>query len=116
MVFLFYTFTVTPYTIAFIDVGHPAFAYITALDIFVDCVFFIDIIVNFFIAYYDDNYKLVDSHWRIAFNYLTTWFLVDFFSILPFSIVFDTLNNYSALGRLSRVSKLYKIVKMAKLL
>ena len=84
MVFLLYTFIVTPYSIAFID--EPVW-YIITLDVIVDCVFSVDIIVNFFIAYYDRNYKLVDCRKKIAIKYLCTWFLIDFFSILPFNLI-----------------------------
>lgn len=95
MVFLLYTFTATPYTIAFLN--DPSWI-LVAIDFFVDFVFLIDIVINFFIAYYDSNYKLVDNKKKIAWKYLTTWFVVDFFSILPFNLINNSGDNYSSLG------------------
>ena len=48
----------SPYSVAFLDETNWI---LFGIDLFVDSVFLIDIFVNFFIAYYDKNYKLVDN-------------------------------------------------------
>ena len=54
----------------------------------IDAVFILDIFFNF-ISVYEDQYKVSHSDfYEIAVNYLKTWFFVDFFSILPFDLIF----------------------------
>ena len=48
-------------------------------------------------------------------NYLKTWFVIDFFAVIPF----DTLTsgaNYNDMARFTKLSKLYRLMKLARLL
>ena len=76
----------TPYTIAFIK--HVSI-YLEVTDIAIDCLFVVDIVFNFFIAYYDQGYVLVDDWCSIAAKYLRTWFAIDLFSVIPVNLVFE---------------------------
>ena len=52
---------------------------------FADSLFLIDLILNFFTTNYDEEKNLeVTDRKTIAYNYLSGWFLIDFFSIVPF--------------------------------
>lgn len=47
------------------------------LDYTFDCLFILDIMFNFFTAYYDKFGRLVASRDKIKSNYLRTWFIID---------------------------------------
>ena len=52
--------------------------------------FMADIVVNFFLPYRESQKKggaLIKSHGRIARNYLTGWFLIDFVSSIPIDFI-----------------------------
>lgn len=63
IIVLLFTFTATPYRIAFVE--NEAIIW-QVVDGIVDFIFLIDIFVNFFVAYYDGNYVLVDNRKEIA--------------------------------------------------
>ena len=44
-----------------------------------DIFFFVDLFVNFRVGFMDDGELIVDAH-TIATKYLSSWFVVDFFS------------------------------------
>ena len=61
LIALFYTVIFTPYTVAFItDVSKDSAYYL--MDIIIDLIFFIDIIITFFSAYYNVDDELCVSH------------------------------------------------------
>lgn len=110
MALLIYTFICIPYRIAFVHDYDLAWLII---DGCVDFLFFVDIVVNFFTAFHDRGYHLVDNKWSICKHYLGTWFLVDFISIIPFNLIFKQ-GDYAGLVRLTKLSKLYRLVKMLR--
>ena len=59
---LIYIATVTPYNISFVD-EENMFWYV--LDLVIDGLFFIDIIVNCFSAYFDEEYNIITNHYQI---------------------------------------------------
>ena len=63
---LIYTATVTPYNISFVD-EENMFWYV--LDLVIDGLFFIDIIVNCFSSYFDEEYNIITNHKQILINY-----------------------------------------------
>jgi len=81
---LAYTAIVTPYRVAFAD-DVDSFGFFIIMNSFIDYVFTIDILVNFMSAYerYDGQveYRLK----RIALNYFTGFFWIDFLATFPFS-------------------------------
>lgn len=81
------------------------------VDSIIDFLFLIDIIVNFFSAYYNEKYILIDKRTQIACNYIKGWFIVDVVSILPFNLISGG-QNYGKLVRLTKLNRLYKLVKL----
>ncbi|KAH9331651.1 hypothetical protein KI387_003759, partial [Taxus chinensis] len=82
--------------------------------------FAIDIVVTFFVAYIDEKSQLiVDNHKHIALRYISTWFIFDISSTIPFeafSYLFTgkigsglayCLLNMLRLWRLRRVKALF---------
>ena len=79
---LLFTCMVTPYRIAF---SEDDIAW-TFVDYSVDLLFFCDIIVIFFTAFYDDDFVIHESRWVIAKNYVRSgWIFVDVLAIFPFT-------------------------------
>ena len=96
---LLFTAIVTPVEVAFLEEGQ----YITNLWVInrlVDLCFMIDIILTFNRAYQESAEKgghWVFNKWVIARNYLLGWFLLDFFSVVPFWLTSLQYSYYSCL-------------------
>ena len=87
---LIYTLLVVPYTIAFVEVGDPFEEEDRIIGIIIDIIFFIDIILNFLTAYFDNEDNLIVDKKKIVINYLTGWFLLDLLSTLPFDQILES--------------------------
>lgn len=70
----------TPYRIAFYDIDEIEWVIV---DSSIDCFFAIDMVLNFFMAYYNEADDIVDNRKKIACNYVKGWFLLDISSIFP---------------------------------
>lgn len=81
---LLLVFFITPYWIAFTEDEEIGWL---AIDSVIDFIFMIDIIINFFTAYYNDKYILIDKWTTISWNYLKGWFFIDLISIIPFNLI-----------------------------
>ena len=79
-----------------------------------NAIFAFDIVLNFFQAYLDQDFTLIDDRKEIAFHYLTSWFVVDFISVIPFDAFIDK-GNVNKLARFTRIGKVYKLVRLTKL-
>lgn len=84
------------------------------IDIFIDCMFFVDLVLTFFTAYLE-NEHLVVSMSRIAINYFKLWFWVDLLSIIPFEYIINSTGKIIALGKVARLSRLYNLIKLTRL-
>ncbi|CAH9058596.1 unnamed protein product [Cuscuta europaea] len=112
-----YSAWVCPFEIAFLGNG-TSNRQLYVVDNLVDLFFAVDIVLTFFVAYIDNTTHLLVRHpTKIATRYLSTWFLMDVASTIPFELVtsfFVTRKNqlgicYSVIGmlrlwRLRRVS------------
>ena len=108
---LLYMATVVPYRIAFYD--EDSLGWIIT-DSIVDCFFGLDIIFNFFYAYFNFYEDLIVDRKKIAKRYLSTWFVIDLIAIIPLNLVLQTQRDYSSMARLARLPRLYRLVKMLK--
>jgi hypothetical protein len=57
------------------------------LNYIIDIFFFVDIIVNFNLAFTNEMQEMVDLRKEIFFNYFTGWFFIDLMSILPIDLL-----------------------------
>ena len=62
------------------------------VNLFIDIMFAIDIMVIFNSAYYTVDSDLIDSRATITKEYLTGWFLIDLFAIIPFDALLEAIN------------------------
>ena len=107
---LIYTTVVTPYRIAFVEEDSLVWE---TVSYFIDFLFFLDIVFSFFTANYNSDDDLIVDKNVIAIAYLKGWFFIDVVSIFPLSLVLDA-KNYTQLARLTRLPKLYKLIKMTR--
>ncbi|KAK4349376.1 hypothetical protein RND71_032131 [Anisodus tanguticus] len=115
LILVIYTAWITPFEFAFLIYKIDA---LVIFDNIVNCLFAIDIFLNFFMAYLDkESYILVDDPKKIAIRYLSTWFIFDVCSTVPFPAFIFIDHKESGVGfkllsmlrlwRLRRVSALF---------
>ena len=83
----------------------------------IDGIYFVDMLMNFFIPFYDDN-ELVYSHASIAKNYLCRWFTLDLASIVPFEDILRAASSVEDMHlnlKFIVFFRLFKIFQVAKL-
>lgn len=108
-----YTAIVTPYRIAF---SEDDGVYWITVDFIVDFLFFCDVVVNCFLAYYDYDMNLVVDKRKILLAYLKRWMVFDLIACIPVQILLETKADYSSLVRIIRLPRLYRLIKMTKFL
>lgn len=109
---MLYTLFVVPFRIAFpIDDSKP---WLVA-DLFVDCLFMTDVIVNCVSAYYINDDEIETSNKQILKNYFKTWMIFDISASIPFQLIFDN-GNWKSLIRFGRLPRLYRLIKLAKII
>lgn len=90
------------------------------VNLFADCFFSADIILNFFTAFYEGTgsyRRLVKERKRIVKSYLRGWFWIDLLATLPFAYVSDIFGGESQKGLDSMtILRTLKIAKAARAL
>lgn len=112
---MIYVLTVYPVRLSFFNDYDYNWA---ILDLFVDCVFMFDMIVNTVTAYEDINGNLVFHLHRIALNYFRTWFWLDLISSLPFNIILQGPSDISGstspnIYKLTKILRFFRLIKLA---
>lgn len=82
------------------------------IELGVDAVFVVDLVLNFFTAYFDSDERLVDNPKSIAWGYLRSWFLVDLVSVAPVSLF--TSKSVNDLFRIARVARINRTIETFK--
>lgn len=114
VVLLLFTAAVTPFEVAFLTSAWDALFVINRL---VDFGFLLDMGVNFFLGYYDENEAtMIWDHKRIINKYLKGWFIIDLVSILPFDTVALALDSPELSNlKILRVIRLLRLIKLARI-
>lgn len=118
IILVVYCAWINPFELGFIDELKPGALFIA--DTVIDIFFAIDIIVTFFVAYVDHKTQQIEDNPKyIAVRYISTWFIFDITSTVPFqafSYIFTgkigsglsyNLLNLLRLWRLRRVKALF---------
>lgn len=113
-----YTAWLYPFEVAFLKASPPRQLYIA--DNIVNLFFAIDIVLTFFVAYIDPRTQLlVRDRKKITKRYVSTWFMMDLASTIPFEALASVFSgkhlvglSYSLFGvlrfwRLRRVKQLF---------
>mmetsp|Transcript_18777 Transcript_18777/g.58651 ORF Transcript_18777/g.58651 Transcript_18777/m.58651 type:complete len:747 (+) Transcript_18777:211-2451(+) len=99
-----------PYQIAFIH----HLEVLPPIEIFILCYFSVDLVLGFFTAYEDAVREVfVFDHRKIVWHYLSTFFIVDLISTIPFELMVDTRRG-TQVARFTRFIKILKLAKLAK--
>ena len=112
---LLYSCIVTPINLAFFS-PEPGDA-LFVIDMIIDFSFLIDVILNFHTGYYDKEGAVQFDRWKIAKNYLMTWFLLDAVAAFPSGLVeigIGSESKYSRYNDIVRVVKLRNIIRLLK--
>ena len=133
---LLYTAIISPYEIAFLS----DFTSITleVINYIILTIFAVGIVTSFFVPYREAAWKggaLIRDHKKIAIRYLTTWFIFDLVSTIPFDVIaaaasdpttgdpndMSTADANAALkvvrgARLVRLIRLTRLLKLGRLL
>jgi len=113
----FYFMIMCPFYIAY---GGILPRYMCILEFSLECIYFIDVIINFFLPFKDFNENLVLNQNYIIVNYLTSWFIIDLLSAFPSNTIysisgtvyFNTFYKYVLIYSSLRLIKLLKILKL----
>jgi hyperpolarization activated cyclic nucleotide-gated potassium channel 2 len=81
----------------------------------IDFFILIDIVLTFFTPVWV-RHALKEKHSEIAKEYLSFWFWMDLFSIIPVAEIMFLLKVSSNVAKFSNVPKLYRLFKLSKLI
>ena len=107
-----------PYRVCLHWEEHDEDSSIFIFESFVDALFAMDIILNFFTAYSDENGALVTHPKKIAWKYIKGFFAIDLVATIPFGYLLDQspMAIAAIIGKLGRLPKMIKFVRAARLL
>ena len=86
---VFYSLLYLPYELAnSLCICNPNINYIKVFfNIFIEILFLFDLIINFFLGYYNEEDKLIKGSKKIIKNYILGYFIVDLLSSIPFNTI-----------------------------
>ena len=84
----------------------------------IDCLFFVDILIIFNSATYNEDFELNEDRYDLAKNYVKSWFLLDIVAILPLDLMTNSGNveNFARYARIGRVTKMIKLIKLLRIM
>ncbi len=107
-----YSCITSTYYISFSDTNNPI---LINFDIFAQCAFWLDIILNFIQSFkHPETFEEITDLKQIAHNYIFKgWFIVDFLSTFPFSMLSQN-GGATKLLRLFRLPRLIKLIDISR--
>ena len=118
-VFILYSVLIVPFKLGF-SVVDPA---LDVVDIFVDVIFWVDLVLSFNTGYYDsETNDFVTDHKQVALHYAKGWLAEDFFSTFPTYRIARALatpgtnSDATRTFQLIRALRLIRLLKLARLL
>ncbi|CAD8155630.1 unnamed protein product [Paramecium octaurelia] len=115
---LLYICIMVPYDISFKDDNQEETPTQFGLGLAIDLLYGIDIIINFFSAYVDDQDELIVDKTIIIKHYLKSWFILDLVCVVPLDYILDNnqTSGYQKFAKLPKAYKMIKLVKMSRML
>eukprot|EP00941_MAST-03F_sp_MAST-3F-sp1_P000679 g679.t1 len=118
MALLLYVASVTPFEVAFL--GESKLDALFLVNCLVDLGFITDMFIQFTLGFLDEeSNEMIYHHGAIAHRYLTTWFTIDFISIIPFNIfamAIDTEDVDLTQLKMIRIIRLLRLIKLLRVL
>jgi CRP-like cAMP-binding protein len=127
LIFLIYALTVNPILLAFDKVNSTI---LNKVNLSMDVFFIFDIILNFFVGYFDLEENLIMNRKMIISHYLSHTFFPDFLSGIPFDLMLFFMSstdstslkktepikilNLTKLLRILRISSIFKMINILK--
>ncbi|CAI2375652.1 unnamed protein product [Moneuplotes crassus] len=124
MILLVYTASYAPFRMAFItNISTSVFVFET----FIDTLFVIDLLVNLFSAYENEEGRMETRFKKIFMNYLKGWLILDLIASFPFQFLdllgagtgggqVNTIRKLARLPRLFRIFRVLRILKLVKII
>jgi len=116
MVVVLYIFVFIPFRLAYNTDHIAALDYI---DWVVDCIFWVDMVFNFFTGYTEDAVVVMD-HTKIFKKYMQRWFWIDAVSSIPFDKIPRSLfaldAQYAQALKLMKLIRLLRVFRIARIL
>lgn len=115
VIFLIFTATITPYEIALMDT--TLYNTLWVMNRIVDLYFISDLFFQFNLAYMKErSHTLTTDRKEIAMRYLSTFFLPDFVSIIPFDLFADFMEEGGSSFRALRSLRLLRLLKLVRVM
>lgn len=113
-IWLVYCCIITPVELAFFTVlpGDPLFI----IDLIIDLSFFLDVILNCFTGFYDNEGALHMGNKEIIKKYLSTWFILDLTAGFPSGILDLSMGDNQSFSNYDNLLKIVKIRSIGRLL
>ena len=115
---LLFTAFVTPFEIGFIS-DESAGPVLFTFNRLVDTIFFMDMCATFFLPFRATALKggmWVYDNKKIVLNYLSSWFLLDVLTTVPFDLIFKAFTGGGSDSSTVRVVRLLRVLKLARIL
>lgn len=120
-VILIYTFIYLPLKITLFADSEDDYKDFTYLfDKFIDFIFFIDLILNFFTPVMG-KFDMITVHKAIAKIYLKGWFTLDLLTLIPmdeilkYTIGEERMRNFELFVQMVKIARLFRLVKLLRL-
>ena len=85
------------------------------LDLLINIVFMVDLAICFNTAYYNNEGQLVFSRKKIAENYITGMFFIDFFSSIPYSLLKLNQLKFLKILKIARITRIAKVINKSEM-
>jgi hypothetical protein len=115
---IIYTSIITPIYLSFWEES----ILLKSIELLIEIIFVIDLFINFFTTYIDEEEAIVTDLRQISLNYFFTWFLFDLFITIPFELLsFGLPNDFSFIFSKEKFImkitffKWFKIIRLARL-
>eukprot|EP00930_Biecheleria_cincta_P033579 TRINITY_DN23267_c0_g1_i1.p1 TRINITY_DN23267_c0_g1~~TRINITY_DN23267_c0_g1_i1.p1 ORF type:complete len:724 (-),score=90.96 TRINITY_DN23267_c0_g1_i1:90-2261(-) len=107
---LFYILMSLPFTIGFEPIKALKYP-----DYIIDCMFLIDIVINFRTTFIGPDDRMITSSSKIAWNYVRTWFVWDLLSSVPWDLITAGVVPNLHAARLLKIGKIAKLLRLGKI-
>lgn len=86
------------------------------MRIFCDICIGLNILINLNSAYIVEEFIIVDDRLKIIKNYLISWLIIDFLSIIPFDVMLNLQNSGNIYVRFIRIPRILRMLKLKKII